>query len=286
MRATSRAFLKHAVSPLTSIATLTIGLAAVALVSRPVSRLPELNPSFNQVKWPSHPAVAEPVPQIELKEAVSHEPRVVQSFIIHFPVHGAVRVKSIEQIGKFPKIVFSDVKSGRILFQSSTRDRDGWLKPTDDEFTQPFLRFREVRSPGFRTPLVMAVAVRPGGSDDAFYLTVFGEVNGKISRLVTPPIYTNVQGGFYLGYLNRRLGYGLVSWCFVWDESEIHYDSHHYSMEVYSLQDGKFRKVISSVSKRKYHPPNAYRALRELGINARDLRRTLPIMKEWVDVDD
>lgn len=282
----SNAAKRNILPSLVGLTTLLLGVGSVYLFALSTSQpspeirsLPEV-----AVKWPIPPQHVTGTAQIEEKK--SSEPTITQSKIVNFPRIGTVRVEAIEQIGKFPEMVFKDVKSGKVVFRSSITDSDGWLKPTDDEeFTQPFLRFRVVRSPGFSSPLIMAVAVRPGGSDHLFLSVVFGEVNGKITRLNTNPIETNIQGGYYLGYLNRKLGYGLVSWCFDWESSEIHYDYHHYYIDIYTISNGRFRKTFSSRSKRKYGPVDSYRALNEFGIKGKDVRRTMPDMKEFVEAD-
>jgi hypothetical protein len=287
MLAMSETFRRHATSPLLGIATLFIGLACVALFSVHVSHLPEARPTFKPVELPLPPAVEKPEPSVETKQAIRHDPTVVQSAIVHFPQHGAVRVESIEQVGEFPKIVIADVKDHAVLYHNVITDPDGSLKPRDDEFAQPCLRFREIISPGFPSPLIMAVAVTPGGSDTGSYLAIFGETNGKFERLTNNLIGTAIQGGFYLGFLNRKFGYGLISWCFDWnfDASEGHYDYHHYLMEIYLLRNGRFRKVFSSMSRRRYLPEQSSRPLHELGIKVKDLRKTMPKVKEYADAE-
>ena len=287
MRLSSAILKRHAPSLLVGIGTLAVSLASVALVSLSVSRVTKSSLSFERVELPLQPTIQVQEPQSGLGKAPKRRPKVVQSAIVHFPHHGEVKVESIEQVGKFPKIVFTNVKTGAALYRSAITDPDGWLKLTDDEVSQPFLRFREVRSPGFPTPLIMAVAVYPGGSDDGSYLAVFGEANGRFARLTDKLVDTAVQGGFYLGFLNRKFGYGLVSWCFDWnfDASEGHYDYHHYSMQVYTLHDGKFRRVLSATSKRRYDTNHSSRPLLELGIRAKDMRKTITKVKEYADAE-
>jgi hypothetical protein len=276
-------FVQNVISPLFGVATLFIGLAGTTLFSDIVPRQQESKMPLTEIK---HEEVLDPATRGKIEEIrVVGGPKVTQSQIVRFPHRGAIKVESVEEVGQFPKIIFSDIKNRAVLFRSAITDSDGWLKPTMDEFTQPFLRFREVRSADFPSPLIMAVAVRPGGSDNGFYLAVFGEINGMITRLTEKPIDTAIQGGYYLGFLNRKLGYGLVSWCFDWDfdASERHYDEHHYSMTVYSLRRGKFRKKLSYFSKRRYDPDHSSKPLRELGITANDQRRTIAGVAEFLD---
>jgi hypothetical protein len=254
----SETFIRRAISPLFGIATLLIGLASVALFSFSIQHETEPAPSFpiTQIETSHEPATPSEKQEVHRISG----PKITQSAIVRFPHHGAVRVESVEQVGRFPQIVFTDLKNHAVVFRSAITDSDGWLKPTDEEFTKPFLRFREVRSAGFPSPLIMAVAVTPGGSDDGFSLAVYGEIDGKFARLTDKTIDTDIQGGYYLGFLNKELGYGLVSWEFIWDDA--HYAPHRYFMTIYRLQGGKFRKVLSVRSRRKYDPYHSSEPLR------------------------
>ena len=124
-------------------------------------------------------------------------PHIVQSLVINFPAHGQVIVQAREEVGKFPQMLFVSKKTGKVLLRSSIEDKDKWLIPEkDNSVSQPDLRFRVFRSSGFRSPMIMSVGVDHGGSDSHFYLTVFGEVGGKIRRLNQKPMFANIQGGY------------------------------------------------------------------------------------------
>ena len=179
-------------------------------------------------------------------------PNVVQSLVVNFPSNGRVIVQAREEVGEFPQMLFISEKTGKILLRSSIEDKDKWLIPEKDNLlSQPNLRFRVVRSSGFRSPIIMSVGVDYGGSDNHFYLTIFGEVDGKISRLNQKPMFANIQGGYYLGYLNKKFGYGLATWNFIWGKgiNESHYSEHKYNIEIYPLQDGKFKQALRRVSR-------------------------------------
>lgn len=208
-------------------------------------------------------------------------PKVVQSLVVEFPSNGRVIVQAKEAVGQFPLMLFTAEKTGQVLLQQSIKDKDKLLIPGTDGFNPPDLRFRVIRSTSFNSPLIMSVAVAYGGSDDAFYLTVFGEVEGKIKCLNEPPIFANNQGGYYLGYLNDKLGYGLATWNFIWghDVGESHYESHRYAAEIYTLQDGKFKLALRRNSQKKYSGDGAA-SLREIGINVVDQRKGIPKIKD------
>lgn len=210
-------------------------------------------------------------------------PNIVQSTIVNFPVGGRVVVQSIEEIGKFPQMVFTSERTSEVLHRSSIEDEDKWLIPEkDSSFSQPGLRFLVVRSASFESPIIISVAVAPGGSDNHFYLTLFGEINGKIKRINQTPLLSHIQGGFHLGYLNEKFGYGLAIWNFLWEDGT-HYDNHKYEIVIFKLQNGELKEEFRKISKKKYNLDTSFNSLRELGIKARDQREKIPIIQEYLN---
>ena len=222
-----------------------------------------------------------------LSISVNAAPNIVQSLIVNFPVNGRVVVQAHEEVGKFPQMVFISKQTGKVLLHSSIEDKEKWLIPEegDNVGAQPDLRFRALRDSGFPSPMIMSVGLYHGGSDNAFYLTVFGEVNGKIRRLNDKPLNTAIQGGYYLGYLNKKLGYGLAVWGFIWgggvDES--HYSEHKYSIEIYQLQGGKLKQTLRRTSKKMYEWDKGANSLLELGIRVTDQRKGIPKIKDSLE---
>lgn len=129
----------------------------------------------------------------------------------------------------------------------------------------------------------MSVGADYGGSDHRFHLTIFTEVNGKIRRLSDKPLFANIQGGYYLGYLSKKLGYGLATWNFIWSDSESHYSAHKYEMTIYQLRGARFEEVIKKVSRKMYDSTEGANSLRELGINVFDQRRGIPKIKDALE---
>ena len=214
-------------------------------------------------------------------------PNIVQSLVVNFPVNGRVIVQAREEVGKFPRMLFISEKTGKVLHRSSIEDENKWLIPEAGETVgaQPDLRFRVVRSSGFRSPMIMSVGVYHGGSDSAFYLTVFSEVDGKIRRLNNTPLNTAIQGGYYLGYLNKKLGYGLAVWSFMWGDgiNESHYSEHKYNIELYQLQSGKLKRAVRKVSRKMYDSDKGFSSLREFGITVSDQRTGIPKIKDGLE---
>ena len=207
--------------------------------------------------------------------------RIVESRIVDFPVNGRVIVQAREEIGQFPRMVFISKRTGVVLLTSPIEDPDNWLIPQkDSELAQPILRFRPIHSAGFNGPMIMSVAVRFGGSDNGYYLNAFAEVRGKVRRVTTTPLVMNNLGGFYLGYLNKKFGYGLAVWDFIWasgpDIGEAHYGIHKYNIRIFRMSGGQFKPVLHKVSRKRYNGDHCSMALREIGIRAHDQRREIP----------
>ena len=212
-------------------------------------------------------------------------PRVVQSLIVEFPSSGRVIVQAREEVGRFPQMLFISERTGKVLLLRSIKDKDKWLIPEkEDHSNPPQLRFRVFRSSGFDCPMIMSVGIYHGGSDNAFYLTIFGEVQGKVRCLNERPFFANIQGGYYLGFLNSKMGYGLAVWNFIWGNSfgEAHYSNHKYEIEVYKLEGDQFSRAIRRISRRMYGG-NGSASLREIGIRGVDQRKGVPVIKDCLD---
>lgn len=215
-----------------------------------------------------------------VSSGIGAEPKIVQSMDVNFPVSGQVLVQASEEVGKFPQMVFTSPKTQQELLRSSIKDKDRFLIPeADTAETITDLRFGVINSEGFRSPMIMAVGIYRGGSDNAYFLTVFGEVGGRIVRLTPQPLFANIQGGYYLGSLNKRLGYGLAVWNFVW-ETGVHYSEHKYEMEIYQLRGNKLIRTLRRVSRKNYDSDKAESSLLELGIKVTDQRKLIPVIKD------
>ena len=141
---------------------------------------------------------------------------------------------------------------------------------------------RVIHSRGFASPVIMSVGLFYGGSDNGFFLTTFGEVGGKIVRLNQKPYFTNVQGGYYLAYLNKRFNYGLAVWNFIWTRGAPHYTEHKYRIHIYQLRRGKFTQTFQTTSRKMYDLGRSANSLRELGISGSDQRSGIPRVQDAI----
>lgn len=211
-------------------------------------------------------------------------PAVTQSEVVDFPLNGRVTVQAREEIGKFPRMVFISDKAHQPLLVSSIADHDKLLMPNAEDGVEfrPSLRFRVIHSPGFTSPVIMSVGLYTGGSDNAYFLTLFAEIGGKIVRLNNQPLFANVQGGYYFGRLNKRFGHGLATWNFDW-ATGAHYSAHNYTIEIYRITGGKLKRILHTLSKREYDSDKGANSLMELGIKAVDQRNGIPRIKDTLN---
>jgi len=211
-------------------------------------------------------------------------PTITQSLTISFPSNGPVTVEAREESGQFPQMVFTSRRTNRTLLVSSIEDREKWLIPSESDTAEgrPSLRFRVINSRGLPSPVVMSVGLFTGGSDNAYFLTLFAEVGGKIVRLNDQPLFANVQGGYYLGRLNKRFGYGLAVWDFVWEDGRPHYAEHRYAIELYRIERGRLKRILRTTSRRMYDSDKGADSLRELGIKVIDQRNAIRRIKNTI----
>ena len=93
-----------------------------------------------------------------------------------------------------------------------------------------------------------------GGSDCGYGGIVRGDHAGQIEEWTQEPVFTNVEGGMYLGELGGKRGYGLAVWGFIWGKDEAHFQAHRYSVASYQYdeQTAKMVKLEELITKGRY----------------------------------
>ena len=253
--------LRHTARAAAALLTLTSGVALTSLATRePVVK--------------SEPAIkSEPAPA-----------RVVQTRRVNFSVVGEVDVNAVEQFGGPLRVEFVRPRTRELVasvpFGVEGSDLSYYPREGGGGLN-PFVRFEVVWVAGARHgPVVLAVAVTPGGSDCAFEALIIGVRDGRIEVMHDEPLFTNIQGGVYVGDLGRGRGPGAVVWGFLW-ETGCHYCAHRYEVRVFTFDSKKLWFEAGPVfrSKGRYEGQGEG-ALAELGLRYRDL------LKEMSDVSD
>jgi hypothetical protein len=193
---------------------------------------------------------------------------VKQEEVLTFNALGRVRVRAVEVPHQLPRLEFAAASGGRRLLAVTvgTSDREAFIREPGDSLINSLVRFRALHVEGFPAPLVLAVAVRPGGSDHGFEATLVGEVNGRLKVLTPrPPPLVSLQGGVFVGDLGGGRGPGFAAWTFIWEDGA-HYDEHRYLVKLYPLGPGRagLRGATTMRSKGKHR--RGADALAELGL--------------------
>lgn len=189
--------------------------------------------------------------------------KVTQEEVVRFPRLGEVRVRAVEARGRQPRVEFASAATGRLLFSATLGSSDPEsFRPTLSPGVspiEPFVRFTTVSADGLPSPMVAAVAVRPGGSDHGFETTLIGEVAGRLKVLTPEPGWTPIQGGVFVGDLGGGRGPGMAVWEFIWADDEAHYDRHRYAARLYKFDRRRavFRRFDALRSKEKHESGEA-----------------------------
>ncbi len=201
-----------------------------------------------------------------LSHTLDAAPKVTQAALGHFKAND-VRVVAVEEFGKPLRLLFVGRDKETIYSTSFTEGSNN----REYAYVNPFLRFRSYDVPGLPSPVIVAVAVSPGGSDVGYEIKLIAERNGKITTLNPEPIDLTIQDGLYLGYINATFGHGMVIWENRW-ENEAHYDPHRYAIRIYrwDTRSKNFRLARKFTTKAKFR--DGCSATRSYGLPCRELQ--------------
>lgn len=255
-----------------------VGAAALSLLPvrtepAPPPPAPACAPAPAQTACPPTAAVAD--------DAEKTGPRITQELWVDFPKAGLLHFRAVENYDERMRIEVLNEETDALLYT--------FHAPTDaqpdaeQKFGTAFLRFRVIRNVGLPQPLVLVVAVRPGATGHGFYVSLIGEVGGRLKVLTREPLSTNNQGGIHVGDLGGGRGAGVAVWAPIWDpDCEAHYGAHRFEVEQYPLdvRRGKLVKGRTLRSKKKYGS-HGEGALGELRLDYTDLLQDIPDVSEY-----
>jgi hypothetical protein len=219
-----------------------------------------------------------PVKQNTPKPLNSAESSTSQQEFIRFPDLGVMEVMAQALEGQVPTVVIRDANK-KVLLQIKIEGKEyGGL----ENFTHRVsIEFKVLHIPGMPEPLLMVMAVEPGGSDAAWETILIGVVSGAIKRLWQQSEPLNYEGGILVGDLGQDRGTGVAQWNFVWGSGESHVDPHKYSLQLYlwNKQKSQFDVGPKYITKNKYQ--DDAQALQELGFNFRDQRNDFTRLRRY-----
>jgi len=199
-----------------------------------------------------------------IQEAANVEPmRVAQREVVRMPGVGLVRVTAYEG-DEETLLVFEDAATGEKLESFTTAS--GSHGPT--------LRFTLVHADGLPDPMVVGLAVSPGGSDSDWGATAFAAVGGELRRVTGfEALRAGDRGGFYFGDLGGGLGPGAAVWNDVWDlDYEGHPSPHRYEVKLYKWSRARKRFEWHRVFRTRGKFDSGEAALSSVGLYFTDVR--------------
>jgi hypothetical protein len=193
-------------------------------------------------------------------------PVAVKRIVANFPEVGSVAVEA-----QFTRELPWDHPSAVIAPPSLTFRSAGGRElkriqfgSEEEYYTE--LNFVVINLPRIATPLVVAVAVKPGGSDHLFQSAILGSVDGNIRDLLPDHPTTNIQGAFCLGRFGKNSRPGVLALNFIW-ENGAHYSAHRYQCTFYEWTGTAFQKRSVLETNRAYE--SWQDAAKELGFECR-----------------
>ncbi len=196
-------------------------------------------------------------------------PKATQAALINFKVNDITTVLAVEEFGKSPVLV---VLKGSEIIYSTQFGEDFKALNAGKEFVcvNSFLRFKTFNIKGLLSPVLLAVAAQPGGSDEHFEIQIIAEKEGKITSLNPEPIFLTIQDGIFLGYIGKKYGYGMIKWSFQWDAA--HYEPHKYEISIYKWDQENMNFTLKKkfITERKFK--KGCDALNHYGFPCRNFR--------------
>jgi hypothetical protein len=168
--------------------------------------------------------------------AIDTLPKVTQAAYVSFKVSGVALVLAVEEFNKSPMlIVRQHPEHGMALLNTIIFD-NGFKADDHQSSINSFLRFKQLHITDMFSPILVGVAVQPGGSDIGFDVKLIAEANGRIVDLTPGKMILSLEDGFFIGYINSTYANGLIIWKMQWSDKETHSGPHIYNIYIYKLR--------------------------------------------------
>jgi hypothetical protein len=224
---------------------------------------------MDKIMKPSHTIIMAILLGLLLSEQAYSSPKVTQAALINFKTNH-VTALAIEEFGKPLSLSFLG-NENKVIYSTQFGKDFAHRSSAEFSYANPFFRFRSFRTKGLPSPIVVAIAAAPLGSDESFEIKVIAEKNGKIVTLNSEPIDLSIQDGIYLGYINSKYNYGMITWEFQW-EDDIHYAHHRYKMRIYEWEPKSLVFALKKTFTTKTKFKNGCAALRYYGLPCKNFR--------------
>lgn len=170
-------------------------------------------------------------------------------------------IETVTKPEQLPFLLVKDLSGkiiGKVIFGEDDQDAFSYKSALEFKIYHP----RQLPS-----PLIVAVAATPGGSNTLYIIKLITVTNNQVKVLNDNGWQTLNEGGLSLDQEPD-----VVVWNTVWGEDESRPDPHRYGIQFYSWDGNRFILSKSLETKAKYK--NYKKALREFNLNIKDLIRT------------
>jgi hypothetical protein len=131
-----------------------------------------------------------------------------------------------------------------------------------------YVRLRVLRPAGLPSPVVMAIAFSPGGSDAQFETALLAEQGDRLVDFWPAHWATTIQDEICVGALGPEKPVGVAVFTHIWGGAEEwHYSVHRYIATVRPWQDGALGAMSEQESRRRADDWSA--AARAMGFRCR-----------------
>lgn len=196
---------------------------------------------------------------------------------------GHIRVSSTFPAGSFPTARFQN-EAGHVLYSVPVGRSNPDIFRIDEDAPEP--KYRDLGSSKMvyfvieskpQPTSVLAIAMYTGGSDCEYVPALVGPIRGELKSWLQQEPVVNGQGGFYVGDLGQRRGFGLAAWTFIWEDGA-HWGSHRYHVELYRIDPstGTSSLVFKGDTRRKYG--EGTEALKEFGLRYQNVLSMSPAL--------
>jgi hypothetical protein len=151
-------------------------------------------------------------------------PKVFTSEGVRFPSSGNAMVTATVKQGGLPRLVFRSSGGAQILLASNIATGADWVSPiykSDPNWVADKLSFIVLHRPGLPDPLIVALAMRPGGSDCGYRVALFGEVRGQVTEL-TPELHDHWMRGGDLLAMDAKRNWTLTVYSEQYQTNDVH----------------------------------------------------------------
>jgi hypothetical protein len=200
------------------------------------------------------------------------ESSMEQKEFIQFPDLGVLEVKAQAIEEQLPSLVIRDASKKKLL----KIEMGNTYSDTVSFQHSAGIEFKVFHIIGLPDPLLMVIALGPGGSDNLWEMTLIGVVSGQIIRIWKQSKKLFNAGGLFVGDLGKGRGIGIAQWD--WRSSECHScepDEYRIKLYLWNKENAQFVVGPEFTFKK-----NRFDEIEKLGLSFPDQRGNFKRLQE------